>query len=459
MRPFFISTDYQISEKPNHLDNNRNNYGRTSFNGPLEPINDGPLDTSKKDFLTLLKETKKKSNVIAKNLSILASNSNDSMSHAFKKAQYKISNCSTHGVFREVVEGQIHKVGQALCKNKLCPNCQRVVSRKRRNKAEVFFNDNIDKLKEYTFYHLVLTLRHNPNLRNYDYVDEILYSFKNLRGTESKRKEYQKWKEFIEGGYYSVEVKEGKDSPHIHIHSIIMTKSDVSVSDMSFIQDNWKMITKDSNQIQLEPIFFLSDEYEEGAVEYVKKDGSKAWKIYYDSKTHSVDYLRSAFMESLKYTIKSDSILGSSKTNLNDDKRSLVYSLLTKKHRLFGRFGCLYNTKKNRELFTGLEKLAFNYKDLENVNDSNRILTDVETGEIYKDYETRLFVTGFSNVRTKEVTDDYTLYNVVDKSSIKYYFGDQLQKANITLTKTLIPPKGKDSLLNNSNLTESEKFT
>ncbi len=129
MNPFLVNTDSQISEKANRLDNIEIT--------TAELYTNGILDTSKKDFLTLLKETKKKSNVIAKNLSILASNSNDSVSYAFKKAQYKISNCSTHGIFREVAKGQIHKVGQALCKNKLCPNCQRVVSRKRRNKAEI----------------------------------------------------------------------------------------------------------------------------------------------------------------------------------------------------------------------------------------------------------------------------------------------------------------------------------
>lgn len=404
---------------------------------PLDNIRNKRGSTQPKDFLTKLKEVKKISNFIGVKFANLAKDSTGKMSEVFEKASTKIHLCSTYGAFREVSPGQIHKVGQALCKNKFCPVCQSVLSWKRREKAAEFFEENQEEMTDYNFFHLVLTLRHNENHRNYNYVEEILKNFKDLRGTNSKKKDYQKWKIFVEGGYYSVEIKQGKDSPHIHIHSIIMTKKDVKSPDLSFIQKNWKTITGDSDQIKVEPIFFLQEKYEEGAVKYERKDGSTAWKINYNPEIHGIEHLKNAFMESLKYTIKTDDILGDMKGKVDDKQKELLYSLLSKRHRLYSRFGCLTNNKKNREKFEGLAKLALNFKDLENVNVTDKSLIDVETGEQKEAHETNIFVTKFSNVKVKKKTEEYTLYDFLDDGKISHFHGYDVKGVQGKLSRTL----------------------
>jgi hypothetical protein len=410
-------------QKP--LDNIRTICRRTS-----EPVEN-------EDFLTKLKETKKSSNLVVNSLRKFAENSSEKEAKIFNKSAAKIQSCSVYGAFRQVSENQNHKIGQALCKNKFCLVCQQVLSWKRRNKAMAFFEENKEVMKDFNCYHLVLTLRHNENHRNYDYVDELLTKFHNLRGSKSRKKSLVRWKEFVQGGYYSIEIKWGKNSPHIHIHAILMTHKSVKVHDLEFIKENWKGLTKDSNQVIVEPIFFLQDEYEEGATQFTRKDGSTAWKIEYDGEKHDVKYLQRAFMESLKYTIKTDEIFSSFNGDISQSKMNLIHSLLTKRHKLYNRFGCLVNSKKNRETFTGLEKLAMNFKDLDDVNTSDLSLVDMETGEVKEPHETRIIVTKFSNTKIYKRTKEYTLYKFIDDGKLADFAGHDVQGVQAKLSRTI----------------------
>lgn len=389
------------------------------------------------DFLTKLKKSKKASNVVAKSLLKFAEKGDQKEAEIFEKTAHKIQSCSVYGAFRKVSDNQVHKIGQALCKNKFCLTCQQVLSWKRRNKAMTFFEENKEVMKDFNCYHLVLTLRHNEKHRNFDYVSELLEQFKNLRGTKSKKKSLEKWKLYIEGGYYSVEIKWGKNSPHIHIHAILLTHKSVKVQDLNFIKENWKDLTKDSNQVIVEPIFFLQDEYEEGAIKFTRKDGSTAWKIEYDGEKHDSKYLQRAFMESLKYTIKTDEIFDSLGTNIEPSKLNLIYSLLSKRHNLYNRFGCLINNKKNRERFTGLEKLAMNFKDLDHVNTSDLSLVDIETGEEKEPHETRIIVTKFSNTRIYKRTKEYTLYEFIDDGKLAEFAGHDVRGVQGKLSRSI----------------------
>jgi hypothetical protein len=409
----------------NSLDNIRTIFGRNS-----EP-------TENEDFLTKLKKTKKASNLVADALKSFAEKSDEKEAKIFKKSAARIQSCSIYGAFRQVSEDQNHKIGQALCKNKFCPTCQQVLSWKRRKKAMNFFEENEETMKDFNCYHLVLTLRHNENHRNFDYVDELLLNFRDLRGTNSKKKTLQKWKLYVEGGYYSIEIKWGKNSPHIHIHAILMTHKSVKVQDLDFIKENWEYITKDSNQVIIEPIFFLQDEYEEGATQFTRKDGSTAWKIEYDGEKHDVKYLQRAFMESLKYTIKTDEIFDTLKGDISESKMRLIHSLLTKRHKLYNRFGCLVNNEKNREIFTGLEKLAMNFKDLDDVEQSDLSLVDIETGETKQPHETRILVTPFSNTKIHKRTKEYTLYKFIDRGKIAEFAGHDVQGVQGKLSRTI----------------------
>lgn len=428
MHTFFdqnIDNNSNFIDEGHGLDNIRNIYRRNS------------KVPEKEDFLSKLKRSKNKANMISLALVNFANKSGEDENDIFNKTARKIKNCSTYGAFREVVPGQIHKIGQALCKNKFCPVCQKHLSWKRRDKAMTFFEENKEVLKDYNCYHVVLTLRHTKFHRNYDYVGELLDKFYNLRGSKSNKKSLKKWKVYIKGGYYSVEIIWGKDSPHIHLHIMAMTKKSVKIDDLGFIKDNWKELTGDSDQVLVEPVFFLQDEYEEGAKEFIKKDGSTAWKIEYDSEKHDISYLQRAFMESLKYTIKADDIFNSIGDDIDESKIKLMRSLLIRNHNLYNRFGCLRNTKSNRDIFKGLEKLAINFKDLEDVNIIDKSLVDVETGEEKDIGETNIFVTRFSNVKVKKQTDNYTLYKFINYDKISHFHGDDMTGVQTKLSRTI----------------------
>lgn len=412
----------------------------TVINGQLElPLS--KLDNSrnilrktpKKDFLTNLKNKKKEGLKVADQLLKLSDNK------IVQKTAEKLTYCSVHGAFREVSEGQLHKIGQALCKNKLCPVCQEVLSHKRRMKAMDFFEENQEELKNYNYYHLVLTVQHTSTYRNYNYVSELITAFQNLRGTKSRRGSLQLWKVYVNGGYYSIEAKWGKDSPHIHIHAILITPKNVKQPDLEFIKKNWKDLTN-STQVQIDPIYFLQDEYVEGAKQHKNKDKSISWRVEYNPQKHGTEHLKRAFMESLKYTIKTDELFKSLAKNPSQGQKEFVEQLLLCNNNFNNRFGFLRNTKENREIFTGLEKLALNFKDLSLIEKTDMTLIDVETGEEKKIEDTRILITKFSNVQVKEKTDEYTIYQLISKNKYTAVKGNDMRKACVVLSKTL---KGK----------------
>ncbi|RZJ91529.1 MAG: hypothetical protein EOO60_07900, partial [Hymenobacter sp.] len=101
------------------------------------------------------------------------------------KAAHKISNCALWGLFQSISPAVNYKVGTALCKSRLCPNCQRVLSAKRRTNFLDWFELNREKLAPYFFYHMVLTVRHSAaeDVRTGLYTPDMLAYFAELRGT------------------------------------------------------------------------------------------------------------------------------------------------------------------------------------------------------------------------------------------------------------------------------------
>ena len=116
---------------------------------------------------------------------------------------------------------------------------------------------------------------------------------------------------------------------------------------------------------------------------------------------------------------------------------NLVYSLLSKNQNLYNRFGCLRNTEANRKIFKGLDKLAINYKDLDNLDKTDFSLIDLETGEQKQLHETKIIVTKFSNTEIQERTEDYTLYKFKNEQELHYSGGEQMKEASIALSKTI----------------------
>ena len=85
----------------------------------------------------------------------------------------------------------------------------------------------------------------------------------------------------------------------------------------------------------------------------------------------------------------------------------------------------------------GLEKLAMNFKDLDDVEQSDLSLIDIKTGEIKQPHETRILVTPFSNTKIHKKTKEYTLYKFIDRGKIAEFAGHDVQGVQGKLSRTI----------------------
>lgn len=314
------------------------------------------------------------------------------------KAGKKICNCRVIGLFQEVAPTVHYKIGAALCKQRFCPNCQRVLSAKRKQNTLDWFELNRSVLRKYFFYHMVLTVPHSmaEGLRTGLYVSELLDSFAKLRGTAKgmsgwERKENGEWwSSWIAGGFYYVENKPGKDgSPHIHLHAVVLAKKlawNAKQSSKFMIEcgARWAAITQNTKAFQgvfIDPVYYIDQETKQRVNCHL---GS------------SVN-LQAAVSEAAKYTMKTDTETLSA---FSDD---FLADMLTAKNRYYGRFGCLNAKHPESTQFQKLEMLRTDFKDLEQVSEIElRRLFNPETGEIVDKVDTRLVVTQFRNMRATE---------------------------------------------------------
>lgn len=324
-------------------------------------------------------------------------------------AGHKIKNCSMLGAFRSLPFESWHSsdvnyaIGRALCKNRLCPNCQRVLAAKRRKNAAGFFELNAEKLKRYRFYHLVLTLKHKSaeGVRTGLYTSELLKYYKRLRGADGNRAAAAWWNQRVAGTSYSVELKAAKDgTAHIHMHILVMSKMPLynhkTPSRSAFItsaRERWRAITGDSDGVFLEPVYFLQDER----------------KVYYDPSRDSVTVLQKAIAECMKYTLKADS------EALAGFDYSFIRDLLTVRNRYYGRTGVLNAKCAASKQFAELGRLNTDFQDLEELTSNEwRQLFNPETGETYAKEETKISVAFFSNTR-KRVAAGASIHHEPDR--------------------------------------------
>jgi hypothetical protein len=313
------------------------------------------------------------------------------------KTAAKIKNCSLAGAFRSLEPGVNYKIGQALCKSRLCPNCQRVLAAKRRASFMEWFDLNQEALQGYRFYHLVLTVRHSvaKKLRTGVYTSELLTAFANLRGSgkSCNRSRRAWWDERVSGGVFSVELAPGvaDSSAHIHLHitlfcapgTIPIYRADKPSQFVKKASSIWRSLTNDpaGQNVFLEPIYYKTEAGE--------KQQYKAGE--------DVQLMRKAVAECMKYTLKSDE---SSLTNYTAD---FLRELITTPNRYFGRFGVLSKKTKGSEQFTQLERLNTSFQDLEQIKAKElETLYNPKTGELHSMADTRIALSYFRNTRTKQ---------------------------------------------------------
>lgn len=312
------------------------------------------------------------------------------------KASDKIRNCSLAGAFRTLTESVHHKIGQALCRNRLCPNCQRVLSARRRGSFLEWMQLNQLALAGYEFYHMVLNVRHSVanQLRDGLYTSELLENFAALRGSGSTcdRARRAWWDARIAGGVFSVELAPGKTdiSAHIHLHitlfchpgHIPIYRKDRSSEFVKTASKIWRKLTNDpkAKSIFLEPVYYKNEAGE---------------KCYY-KKGQPTELLHKAVAECMKYTLKSD------EASLTGYTPAFLRELLTTRNRYYGRFGALSLKDKRSASFVELERLNTNFQDLEQMAAKElETLYNPETGQLHCKTETRISLSYFKNTRTK----------------------------------------------------------
>jgi hypothetical protein len=313
------------------------------------------------------------------------------------KASEKIRCCTLFGAHLHHSQAVNYKIGTALCKNRLCPNCQRVLSHTRKANFLQWFALNRKPLKKYFFYHMVLTVRHKESigLRTGLYTSELLQFFQQLRGKDDRLGWRKTWDEYVAGGTYSTEIKPGSDaSPHIHIHILLLGhrklykfgKEDSEF--MKLVGPKWREITGDDEaQVPfLEPVYTVAGYDENGHA--IKKYALSGSDVNIDA----------AVAECEKYTMKADA------QSLEDYSDEFLRQLLSTRNRYYGRFGCLSANSPASKQFEKLGMLATDFKDLAELEKrSAEQLINPETGEIAEKDSLPVVLTPFRNVRYREV--------------------------------------------------------
>ena len=325
----------------------------------------------------------------------------DELNKVLFKAGNKILNCGLWGLYQSLTHDVNYQVGTALCKCRLCPNCQRVLASKRKHAFLDWFELNRKKLAPYFFYHCVFTVKHDAaaGVRTGLYTPDLLRYFAELRGTHkglsgaAQRYRSKMWKHFVAGGTYSVEVKQGRDgSPNIHIHCLLLgnvklfNRAEPSEF-MLHVVPLWEQITGDSRNVFIEPVYYN---------EPVKQRDKVVMKKVYAFKGSDVQVER-AVSECMKYTIKADA------ASLADYSDAFLTDLLTFTNRYYSRFGCLHPKDKSSRQFQKMELLCLDYQDLEMVTRTELArLFNPETGEILEQEETQFIAAPKRKMLAKE---------------------------------------------------------
>jgi hypothetical protein len=224
--------------------------------------------------------------------------------------------------------------------------------------------------------HITLTLPHAGGLYQGKrfYARELIEAFNLIR-------KYPKWKEFVYGGEYGVEIKKSPNGNglHIHIHSFTLLKKGQSVNKFrDWLKKTWLRLTSGS-QIWVETLYFYKKD-DQGAYITEKKgfklitteqyDGSYITdyesekevrkKFYVDAEVRKLTSTATALefeeimeqvkniylagiMETIKYHFKMDDLFQTGSQKLYDI--DLINEILvnTKNKRLYSRFGKFYN--------------------------------------------------------------------------------------------------------------------
>jgi hypothetical protein len=206
----------------------------------------------KKDFYTLYYRRK---NLLLKHK---LENSKKASEPIIQKVCKNLACCSSLSEVTQFDDSGVHITATSKkCKNRYCLICSRIESNKNTLKFidKTTDPDHIDFFKARHFYMLTLTVRHNDEVRNDNYLKEFRnYVNKFQRSLIYKNTFIQSTDKMNYGGVQSIEMTISKGQYHIHSHSLLCAlpiKRKINEVE-SDLRAAWSKITGDSDQIKLD---------------------------------------------------------------------------------------------------------------------------------------------------------------------------------------------------------------
>lgn len=158
--------------------------------------------------------------------------------------------CSKLNMIKSDFTGEIENLkSTARCKSPHCAICRRARSGRlaARLMAAILDDENADLFHYNQFYFLTLTMKHDKDTRNYNYLKEFKEASKKL--TRSKI-----YKKHFKGAITSIENVIGKDY-HIHSHSLLVGDIQGKVNELQQeLSKKWLKLTGDSFMLSLDLI-------------------------------------------------------------------------------------------------------------------------------------------------------------------------------------------------------------
>lgn len=246
--------------------------------------------SSKKDFYLLY--YRRKNLQIKRNLE----KSTKAENEIIKKTCKSLACCSSLSQLVENVnvDATIEKTSRK-CKNRYCLICSRILSNKKVQQFKSKLNnpDHIDYFKKRHFYFLTVTLKHDAETRNFNYLNEFRENLTKLfRSVLFKNVFIQSKDKNNYGQMNSIEMTISKNLYHIHSHALICClplKSNITEIE-KMLSKKWKEITKDSTIIRLD------------LIKNLKFDDND------DLDNNESEDVFNAISETFKYSVKSESL-------------------------------------------------------------------------------------------------------------------------------------------------------
>jgi len=220
--------------------------------------------------------------------------------------------------------------------------------------------------------HLVLTV---PHTEEKGWKGKEFYGRELVKEFGRMREKWSYWKEYVYAGEYGVEVTKGKHGLHIHIHSLVFVKSEISLNEFRrLLKAEWKRRVCDKEGkggvIWLETLYYYkrkaNGQFETNStwtVDATDKmetqpdgstiftfDGTGTWtekveriKCYWHKGWTSLEFL-SGVLECIKYHFKMDSV----KTPDGSYNIPLIQTILnnSRKMHFYSRYGAFYTEKE-----------------------------------------------------------------------------------------------------------------